>query len=68
MNRKIKVAICDDAPYVIDCIEMELDCPEIEIVGTAGSASERIPMLDTVNADVLLIDVQMESKTSLANR
>ncbi len=64
MNRKIKVAICDDAPYVIDCIEMELDCPEIEIVGTAGSASECIPMLDTANADVLLIDVQMESETA----
>lgn len=61
---KIRVAICDDAPYVIDCIIMQLDSPEIEIVGTAGSAAECIGMLKKADADVLLIDVQMETETA----
>ena len=64
MNRKIRVAVCDDAPYVIDCIKMQLDDSEVDIVGTAGSAAECIPMLKGADADVLLIDVQMETETA----
>ena len=61
---KIKVAICDDAPYVIDCLKMKMDWPEIEVTGISYSALDCINMLSSANADVLLIDIQMETPTA----
>lgn len=64
MDRKIRIAICDDSPHIIDCIIMQLDSPEVEIAGTAASAAECIGMLERAHADILLIDVQMETETA----
>ena len=61
---KIRIAICDDSSYVVECIKMKLDDPEIEITGIASSAARCISMLKEANADILLLDIQMETETA----
>lgn len=61
---KIRVAICDDAPCVVDLIKMKLDDEQIEITGISYSAANCVSMMKRANADVLLIDIQMENETS----
>ncbi len=61
---KIRIAICDDSQHIVEFLKMKLNIPEFELVGAAYTATSCIKMLKTADADVLLIDVQMETETA----
>lgn len=61
---KIRVAVCDDSQHIVEYMKMKLNVPEFEFAGETYTAASCINMLKTANADVLLIDVQMETETA----
>ncbi len=61
---KIKLAIADDHPVVIDGIRRQLEqVPDIEVLATYRNGSELLEGLQHVKPDVLLIDISMPGKT-----
>lgn len=60
----IRVIICDDTDHVLDCITSLLDGPEFKVVGCAMSTAECLKLLESTDADVLLLDIQMEYETA----
>lgn len=61
---KIRIAICDDSRHIVEYLKMKLNLPEFEFAGAAYTAASCINMLKTADADVLLIDIQMETETA----
>jgi two-component system, NarL family, captular synthesis response regulator RcsB len=59
VNTKVRVAIADDHPFVIFGVHKALRCDSIEVVGTAGNASELLALLDEYPCDVVLTDYSM---------
>ena len=60
MDKKIRVAILDDHPAVIDGYTYRLEAdPGIEIVGAAGFGVDLEPMLYKGIPDVLILDVKV---------
>jgi DNA-binding NarL/FixJ family response regulator len=58
MSRKLRVAILDDHPSIVDGYRYRLGrSPGIEIVGVAAYGEDLEPMLGAHPADVLLLDV-----------
>jgi len=56
----IRLIIADDHPLMRDGIKTILaGDQEIEVVGCAGDGSELLEMLDTTDADVILMDINM---------
>lgn len=59
-NNPIRVLLADDHTILLDGLSMVLNqYPNIEVVGVASDGSELIRQLYEVQADVVLIDVQM---------
>ena len=62
----IRVAIVDDHPVVLHGTAALLGAqPGIEIAGTAGSLAEARTLLDTTDADVLLLDIRLGTQSGL---
>ena len=62
---KIKVAMCDDAEYLCVGIKNHFKyTDDMEFVGFTTSSSECLNLADETSPDVLLLDIQMETKTS----
>ncbi len=60
MKTKIKIAIADDHPLMIDGIKTVLaDTPEIEIVGEASNGLEIIEVVKATKPDLVLLDIRM---------
>ena len=60
----IRVAIVDDHPVVLHGTAALLGAqPGIEIAGTAGSLAEARTLLDTTDADVLLLDIRLGTQS-----
>jgi len=56
----IRLIIADDHPLMRDGIETILaEDQEIEVVGCVGDGTELLEMLDTIDADVILMDINM---------
>lgn len=60
MEEKIKILIVDDHSLIREGLKqlLELD-GDIKVVGEAGNGEECLKMLDTVQADVVLLDINM---------
>lgn len=60
MEEKIKIIIVDDHSLIREGLKqlLELD-GDIKVVGEAGNGEECLKMLDTVQADVVLLDINM---------
>lgn len=66
MDQKIRVAILDDHPSIIDGYLFRLkDNPEVHVVGTGSYGHDLEPLLAEHHADLLILDVSVP--TSFAN-
>ncbi len=62
---KIKVAICDDFEYICKYFKNEIDMTEdMECVAFAKNSAECLEMVKREKPDVLLLDIQIETKDS----
>lgn len=62
---KIKVAMCDDAEYLCTTIKNHFKYQdEVEFVGYTTNSSLCINLINETKPDILLLDIQMETKTS----
>ena len=65
MDKKIKVAICDDAKFLCNGFrEQFAEFPDIEPVGAAYCAADCLDLLELTSPDVLLLDIRMETETA----
>ena len=65
-DQAIRVAIVDDHPVVLHGTAALLGAqPGIEIAGTAGSLEEARTLLETTDADVVLLDIRLGSQSGL---
>jgi DNA-binding response OmpR family regulator len=54
----MKILVVDDDPHILQLYRMELEDEGYEIV-TAGTGHEAIDMLDSVNPDLVTLDILM---------
>jgi two-component system, NarL family, response regulator NreC len=60
MKQKIRVFLADDHAVVRQGFRLILDAePDMEIVGEAGNGREAVQMAETLNPDVVVMDVAM---------
>ena len=61
---KIKTLLVDDEPRGISALQklLEFNCPEVEIIGTAGSADEAKAMITALSPDLVFLDIAMPEK------
>ena len=60
----IKVVIIDDERLARSELKRLLrDFPDVEVVGEAGNATEGIEKIETLNPDLVFLDIQMPGKT-----
>lgn len=60
-----RIIIVDDHPIVRDGLARlisEKGGPEFEIVGTAGTVSEALSLMETLSPDMLIVDISLEGK------
>ena len=64
MNPKIKIAIADDHPLVIDGLHHILSkCADMEIVGSYNDGEQLLAGIPKAEPDVVLLDIQMPGLT-----
>lgn len=64
-NEKIKTFICDDSSEIIDGFIAYLDLSEdFEYVGSATTSEECLNRIKDSNADLILLDIQIEDEYS----
>ena len=62
---EIKVLVCDDMPAICEKIRIMLDKdPVLSVVGTAGNGYDAVLKAVLLKPDVILMDIEMESKTA----
>ncbi|HTQ28911.1 MAG TPA: response regulator, partial [Puia sp.] len=60
----IKAVIIDDERLARNELKkLLLDFPEIEVVAEAANAAEGIEKIDSLNPDLIFLDIQMPGKT-----
>ncbi|MCB0687441.1 MAG: response regulator transcription factor [Saprospiraceae bacterium] len=61
----IKAVLIDDVPAALKMLASDLNqyCPEVEIVGTAGSVVEGAKLLKKLYPDVVFLDIELEDGT-----
>ncbi len=67
MSRPIRVVIADDHQLMLDGLRQGLDSlPDIQVVGTVTDGSELPATVESVQPDVLLVDVEMPKVSGLS--
>ena len=65
-KKPIRLFIVDDHPLVRDGLRARLGAmPNLEIVGEAGSGAEALALLDTLQPDLMLVDVGMRDMNGI---
>ena len=60
----IRILIVDDEPLARDTIRLLLDEQEgVEIVGEARNGDEAVSMIESMQPDLVFLDIQMPEKT-----
>lgn len=61
MNEKIKIFIVDDHQIVIDAVKNEIksQSDQFELVGTANDGQEALIAFETIQVDILILDINM---------
>ena len=66
--KKIRVLICDDLPEICEAYKERMEFEEdFECIGTVSSGSSCIDAVGKLSPDLLLLDIQMETKTAGIN-
>ncbi len=67
MTRRLRIAIVDDHPMVAEGIQSILESyDDVEVAGTLNSGRAVIDALDTLNPDVILMDLNMPDMGGLS--
>jgi DNA-binding NarL/FixJ family response regulator len=62
----IRIVLVDDHPLVRDGLRARLNAvPRIEVVGEAGSAAEALVLADSLQPDLMLVDVGMKEMNGI---
>ena len=62
----IRTVICDDHPLITQGLKSYIDLNrQIQIVASAASAKELRDVLSVTDADVLLLDIQLDQVTQI---
>lgn len=62
----VRTMIVDDSPTFLRTVCSFLDhLPSIEVVGTAGSASQALTLIEQVRPELVLMDLQMPAMNGL---
>ena len=66
-GNRYKVVVVDDEVMAVKaiCCIIENQCPEFEVVGTAGNGSEALELIKKTSPDLVLTDVEMPVKNGL---
>ena len=65
MGQKIKVFVCEDIEPILFKYRSIIDsCPDLELTGTALTASEGVQKILELKPDVVLMDIELESPKS----
>src|SRR6195952_748069 len=60
----IRAVIIDDERLARNELKkLLLDCPEIEVIAEAANANEGIERIESLNPDLIFLDIQMPGKT-----
>lgn len=61
MNEKLKSIIIDDEEFARENLRMLVEeyCPDVDLIGTASSASEARQLIDENNPDLVFLDIMM---------
>jgi DNA-binding NarL/FixJ family response regulator len=65
MNKKIKLLLVDDHSLMRQGVEAMLRLPEIEIVGSVGSAEEAIEEAAELKPDIVLMDIMLRKMNGI---
>ncbi len=66
-DRKLSVVLVDDSRSVLVHLETLIEEIEgVDVVGTAGSGAEALPLVDRCNPDLVLLDIVMPEMDGLA--
>lgn len=62
---KIRVIMCDDQQYMCECFEYALRATgDIEFLGYATNKKDAKKLIESVMADIILLDIQMDTATT----
>ena len=61
MTKKLRTLLIDDEHHCIETMryELEMHCPEVEIVGIASSGAEGIRRIEELEPDLVFLDIEM---------
>lgn len=61
---KIRTLLVDDEPRGLSALQklLEYNCPEVEIIGTCGSADEAKEKIEELKPDLVFLDIAMPEK------
>lgn len=61
MNSPLRTVLIDDEKHCIETLryELQLNCPEVHIEGTASSGPEGIRLIRDVHPDLVFLDIEM---------
>lgn len=74
MDKKIKVLVIDDSPFIFKAVKKALEPQGFEIIGHAENGKQGLEMVDSHKPDVITLDVTMpvmdglETASNLFNR
>ena len=64
-RKRTRVAIVDDHPVVREGLRAALDQPDLKVVGEAATGAAAIALAQSLEPDVLILDVQLPDRSGL---
>jgi two-component system, LytTR family, response regulator len=63
--KKLSALIVDDEQHAIDGLKklLNLYCPEVEVMATAHSIKDAVPLILSVKPDIAFLDVELQEGT-----
>lgn len=60
-SKSLKALLIDDEKHCIETLryEVQRNCPQVEIIGTASSGKEGIEMIKDLDPDLIFLDIEM---------
>ena len=67
LNKNVKVLLIDDSPLVLNLLRngLKID-PSIEIIGTAEDGLKGLELVESLNPDVIVLDLEMPRMDGIA--